>query len=1273
MEFKLDDTPPLRSDDERYEFVRKLGEGGSGVVYLVRDCETGEQLAWKRLQRTDEHSIARLKREFRTLASINHKNVIRLYDLGRSRDEWYLTMEYLDGLTLLDHLDSSATASGTQERNVTNNGVDAIDLARIVSVFHQLATGVHALHQRGVLHRDLKPSNVIVERGRVVVLDFGLALTVGDQAVTVTMDGAIAGTPAYMAPEQLQGTDWGEPNDWYAFGVMLYEALTGYLPIEGRLQELLRRKLEQDPVPVERFVSGLPPALTRMCNALLSRQPELRPTGPEVLAVLEAHSSASLRPGLTPRAANDPRASVPRPTDGIVSLFGRDAERAQLRKAYDEVEQGGAAVVHVRGVSGSGKSALVERFLVELEQNEGRSASPSLILRGRCYERETVAFKALDAVLDALVQQLSREDDVEVSHTLPREVQALVQLFPVMTRLSAVQRLLRPSVPALAKPHAREEAESALRDMFARLGSRRSVIVWIDDLHWGDADSARILKGWLDAAAIPGLLLIFSYRSDEAATSPCLRVLLAERDPAATTREHIVQLGGLLEQHIRALCEQRFTGSELTPDAQREIIDHIVVEADGSPFLASQLAVLALSEVSDKPIDAPEVLTIESLVKRRTTILTAHARQLLHVLAVAGRPLPMLLAMKLSAAATNARAIVHELSGLGLIRSQISEGERQLAVYHDRLREAVLVALSAAERASLEQELFAALEQDGNVDPAWLHSLALAAGQTAAASRYGLVAAEEAMQTLAFERAAQLYQACLALCQDGTTDALELWQKLALAFAHAGRGRQAAAAYHEAAERASGLMRLKLERASASHLLRSGAFVEGEALIQKVLAELKLSTPRSAAGLIAAIVWERARLALRSIDAAIAANRSLSDYPQFLFEGELCGTLSIELQPYDPLRGALFQARSLRLALDYGTPELIARALCVAATMATVTGGASGFARAQTLLARATEVERARPSALVYGNIASARAVCALLTADLKGTVEYSGEAERMFREASRSDEGEYYHRYTVITARVAALFELGQHELAFTELQHAVNEARATENVGALLLISSVLTRSELMQGQALRAKQRLEAEHAQLPSQWFGLLHAYYLASVMRVGCATGDHDWALRWMSAEFERMKRSILKRGGPFSTVVSALHARLMLNRSVALQHSVEEATRAVAQDLRTLERSREPAADGVAARMRARLALIAGDRVTPRELLEQSSACFEKYRVVDEAARDRYALGAVIGGEEGAQLQATAILALRTHGYVDPRKDLLAYYPELFEPRSSGT
>ena len=574
MQLDQDDSLPPSVGDDRYEFVRKLGSGGSGVVYLVRDRETGEQLALKQLQRTDERSITRLKREFRTLSNINHRNVIRLYDLGRARDAWFLTMEYLDGLTLLDYIDGNKSRSGTLQRAGATIGADAVDLPRIASVFHQLATGVRALHDAGVLHRDLKPSNVIVENERVVVLDFGLALTVGDQAATITMDGLVAGTPAYMPPEQLQGRDWGEPNDWYAFGVMLYEALSGCLPIEGRLQELLRRKLEQDAVPIEHHIAGLPSALTRLCNGLLQRQPELRPTAAEVLEVLEASSGS--REAANSNAAPAHRASLPRATDGV-TLFGRESERAQLRSAFADVENGGSAVLHVRGVSGAGKSALVEHFLEELEREEALRKSRALILRGRCYERETVAFKALDAVIDALVTQLSREDDVEVGHTLPRDVQALVQLFPALERLDAVQRLLRPATRKLARTQAREAAEAALRDLFTRLGGRRSVIIWIDDLHWGDTDSARILKGWTAAPAIPGLMLVLSYRSDEVSTSPCLRMLTDGE--LETANQPVIQLEGLLERHIRALCAQRFAASKLTEAARDEIIDHIVVSA----------------------------------------------------------------------------------------------------------------------------------------------------------------------------------------------------------------------------------------------------------------------------------------------------------------------------------------------------------------------------------------------------------------------------------------------------------------------------------------------------------------------------------------------------------------------------------------------------------------------------------------------------------------------------------------------------------------------
>ena len=124
-----------------------------------------------------------------------------------------------------------------------------------------------------MLHRDLKPSNVMVVDHRVVVLDFGLVRELDGDALSKTLDGNVNGTPAYMAPEQARGEALSEATDWYAFGVMLYEAMSGVLPCDGPLLELFQQKLERDPTPLDQFVPGLPPHLNELCMALLRRDP----------------------------------------------------------------------------------------------------------------------------------------------------------------------------------------------------------------------------------------------------------------------------------------------------------------------------------------------------------------------------------------------------------------------------------------------------------------------------------------------------------------------------------------------------------------------------------------------------------------------------------------------------------------------------------------------------------------------------------------------------------------------------------------------------------------------------------------------------------------------------------------------------------------------------------------------------------------------------------------------------------------------------------------
>src|SRR5262249_5061708 len=147
---------------------------------LARDRDTGEVIALKKLLRMDPKSIARLKREFRSLADLHHRNLVQLYDLGCADDGWFLTMEYIDGTDLLAHLGRESRALTTTDTHDTRElraatvDIPPEDLSRTLAAFHQLATGITAVHRAGMLHRDLKPSNVLVGGGRVVVLDFGL-------------------------------------------------------------------------------------------------------------------------------------------------------------------------------------------------------------------------------------------------------------------------------------------------------------------------------------------------------------------------------------------------------------------------------------------------------------------------------------------------------------------------------------------------------------------------------------------------------------------------------------------------------------------------------------------------------------------------------------------------------------------------------------------------------------------------------------------------------------------------------------------------------------------------------------------------------------------------------------------------------------------------------------------------------------------------------------------------------------------------------------------
>ncbi|HTU63598.1 MAG TPA: AAA family ATPase, partial [Polyangiales bacterium] len=810
----------------------------------------------------------------------------------------------------------------------------------------------------------------VSDTGRVVVLDFGLVRE------TSQIDDALPGTPAYISPEQASGAQLTAAADWYAFGVMLYEAISGTLPFAGRT---LQNKLRDDPQPLR---GGAPTPVLDLCMALLSREPAWRPSGVDVLAVLAAASGQS----------REPTAPMEQPlTAAAASLFGRDAELARMHSAWVDVASHSSVVVHVRGASGSGKSTLVERFLDEARSDD----SSAVVLRCGCYERESMPFKALDGVVDALVSHLSQVDDVTCAQLLPSNIADLARLFPVFGQLHSVQRLRgRHDVQGGDETQLRRRGELALRTLVTNIARERRLVLWIDDLQWGDLDSACVLRGWLEQPLEAPLMLVLSYRSEETETSSVLARLLDHPEPAT---QLTIALDPLQASDVRALCLQRLP--KPAPNRE-EMIECIVQASDGNPFVAQQLAAVAEAKLTRND-GSLHGLSMAGLVQSVSAYLSEPARQLLNVLAVAGRPLHPQLALTVAGIVSAGRTHIHMLRELRLVRTRDVAGESMLEIYHDRVREVTCAALDQKDHQRIHAALFEQLSLHGRDDHDWMHQLALGAGQREHAFRHGWLAAERASESLAFERAATLYESCVSLCS-GELPMHVLWMKLAAAQAHCRRGHEAARAYASAAEYAPPAQRTPLLQLAASQLVRSGRFEEGERVVQQVLDAEHLHVPKTAAGMIAALGWEHARVALHGFD---VPERPASQPHPLEQRALLYGTLSIDTQLYAPLRAALFQASSLRLALEWGQPSTIARTLCLAAATAASAGTRPAARRAHELLQHAERLfEREACGASVTHpplDLLSARAMCAQLLGGLEQALESASAGERAIAQST--------------------------------------------------------------------------------------------------------------------------------------------------------------------------------------------------------------------------------------------------------------------------------
>ncbi len=261
----------------RYKVTELVGHGGMGEVYRATQLSTLQEVALKVIKADlagDPDSIRRFFREARSSASINHPNVVRVWEFGQLEDfRLFLAMEFLEGKSLAEVLRAERKKPGFR----------GLDYVTILEVGTQVASALHAAHSKGVVHRDLKPGNIILQDGGalVKVVDFGISKFVGAEASAITRTDLFIGTPAYASPEQaMGGGELDGRSDLYSLGVVLYEMACGHTPFSGAESPVaqLAARVHQDAPPLRDEVSAdrIPDGLCAVVDRLLKRRREDR-------------------------------------------------------------------------------------------------------------------------------------------------------------------------------------------------------------------------------------------------------------------------------------------------------------------------------------------------------------------------------------------------------------------------------------------------------------------------------------------------------------------------------------------------------------------------------------------------------------------------------------------------------------------------------------------------------------------------------------------------------------------------------------------------------------------------------------------------------------------------------------------------------------------------------------------------------------------------------------------------------------------------------------
>ncbi|MFH1022543.1 MAG: sigma 54-interacting transcriptional regulator [Planctomycetota bacterium] len=740
----------------RYLVLDHLGEGATSDVYKTYDNVLDELVALKVFKPLlSPAEIARQEEEYHLLKRLDHPGIVRAYDRGPG---WF-TLEFVEG-TLLS-------------RPIPR------DFALILRIVIQMAEAVGHIHKQGIVHRDLKPEHVMLTRGELVkIIDFNLA----QAPAGATPAGDIAGTPDYLAPEILAGGPPSPPGDLYALGVVFYELVTRRLPFPPAtsLATAMAERMKSAPVPPRRHNPLLPAELEPVILRLLEKDPARRFASAEELLAALVPLTAAASITATKEETGAKLLAPPRFT-------GRRMELEALNRFLGATGIIKSNLLLVRGGRGSGKTRLLAEF--RTRGDFGRA----IVVATRFDEVGKAPLRPFGELLLGLTDVLVEQEKELLPGLLRKWGTALLRFAPA---LAERPYHVPPDEEAVRRddlPSGREPSFRALCQFFAEASARRPLVFILEDLHWMDTASSRLLE-WMITYFVNYRILLVGAYSDNTRTGfdPFLRMFLRLKKKYFC-RE--IPLAPLADRETAEMTLSMLGGGEV----ETAVFDNLLKVTRGIPFAVEE-ATRAVVEHgiifkrggkwtldAEKARRTPVIVVLDDLLVERAKELSEKFRRVLSLLAVAGGRADFGLLEHLSGLGREELFyILDELAHLRFLVKEPAEPPRW-SLQSPKLRGFFLRQIPERERMKLHGSAGKFLERQHRDAPdevvEMLARLFLEAGDTKRARGYLLRAAACAETLSADADAVELYTRALTIIPPGDNKALAETH-LALARAH---------------------------------------------------------------------------------------------------------------------------------------------------------------------------------------------------------------------------------------------------------------------------------------------------------------------------------------------------------------------------------------------------------------------------------------------------------------------------------------------------------